>query len=486
MHEDLAYVVDHIYVPSAQIHSPIPSHAGTATGCSSVPLSQPTVSGFDAIRSILYGNRIAGVYASVFSDHVDEVFQLLDAHGLQVSLLLPLREMRIKFLQHLIHGDYYMYSHNSDASTVCSRFGCHAVSRGHQSAVDISHSVLRQVELSCANNISTQDLIMLVESSGLCGPFHNTKNLRQKLVSSLRQYVSNLIVTTDIQRALPRHFDPLNDLFHGFEHMSVGALSAVAERHGIVVPINRKRTAPGRKYLRELIVNHTTDGSCLRRGHEACDEIAESVVSEDEQYMVHESEKISLYKSLKYTLPRSLLLSLLASENIDHDSSGNLASLRHSLQNHICHLERSQCKAQSGAGEDEELLRLRSFAIDNWPQPVSPDLKEKIIGLFQEATSSSTLAKGVCGSCAESIKQSDMQYIDKNDIDFSYLSRPDYARNNNEAEHDPFWLQYVGTGMKVPNHPEFLRILLSIQMLFSMIKKLMLLLFPCVRIVISI
>lgn len=417
--------INKLHVVPTPIHDAIPSHAPVVQGCSRDVIVPPTVSAFSFLKSIFYGYRVNGVCNSIFTTSSEDLHSMLLDHGLQTHPDLSVRDNRYKLLQHLIHGDCYLFAHRTaaDCSSHRDRHACFSVAQGTANSAEISSMIDTLVTNSTSVNINTGDLISLVESTGVQGPFHNPRNLRNKLLSSFHRYSQQILGTTELQKLLPRHFDPLNDLFHGFQDMPRGALMAVIERHGIELPSKKGQRQISCKELRNCIVQHVTDGSCLRgRNREACDDIAESVLFDaeclDSDHPL--AQTIALFRSLKKSLPRVSLQRMLKLHNIEHDGDGDLASLRVSLQDHIRKLTLS-LKDDIMCSAKKHLEDQRHEAVSNWPQTPSDSFKNKIVKLFHEQTSSATLKREVCASCSEYAFASDCTHCRINDIDFSLL-----------------------------------------------------------------
>lgn len=159
------------------VHNTIPSHIGVAVSNSHDKLHRPTIDSYTYLKSIFLGQRSAGVNASTFTDSLPVSQDLLGYHALQCSASMTFCDDRNKLLQHIVHGKCFAFSRNCHASSQFARVGCHSVAVNEATPLGIPKTVAIVIEESSANNISTQDLIILVESIGVHGPYHNPKDL---------------------------------------------------------------------------------------------------------------------------------------------------------------------------------------------------------------------------------------------------------------------------------------------------------------------
>jgi hypothetical protein len=97
---------------------------------------------------------------------------------------------------------------------------------------------------------------------------------------------------------------------------------------------------------------------------------------------------------------------ILTSLDIDHQPSDPLRVLREKLRAYILflrkgkHIEREQ---QAVYGETTRFNEQVKQIHESWPQLVPQALKDKIIKIFRERTSSEALTTFTCASCAETV-----------------------------------------------------------------------------------
>jgi hypothetical protein len=137
----------------------------------------------------------------------------------------------------------------------------------------------------------------------------------------------------------------------------------------------------------------------------------------------------ALYGSKLTLVPLRRLLSTL---NVPYIISDSLRELRKKLKLYITNLrrgkriERSKQEKDADQARFEEELRNLRFS---WPQVISQKLKDKIINLFREQTSSEALATFTCASCAEAVSMRSHCSLSLSEFDFNILKRPDLKTN---------------------------------------------------------
>jgi hypothetical protein len=144
-------------------------------------------------------------------------------------------------------------------------------------------------------------------------------------------------------------------------------------------------------------------------------------------------------------LARLPLQRLLHALDIDFDATDDVRHLRRYLKRYTTDLK-SKISAQHATEQHEverasiqtKLEKIRA----EWPTLVQQSLKDKIITLFREQTSSKALKTVTCASCAESCLLSQSHQVNVRDVNLDILKRPDHRlqRNSSSDIVDPTWL----------------------------------------------
>jgi hypothetical protein len=124
--------------------------------------------------------------------------------------------------------------------------------------------------------------------------------------------------------------------------------------------------------------------------------------------------------------------------DIEYSHSDTLHDLRKKLKEHISILrkgKKAEIRSETNRRQKEETRafyenEFKKIAA-SWSNSVPQSLKDKVINLFCEQTSSETLATFTCASCAESASLRTHCSLTLNDFDNTLLRRPDL--NTNEA-----------------------------------------------------
>ena len=89
LNRHIVYALKDPVIPETVIHDTVPSHRGVQVGCSSVPMTAlPDVHGYQYVKAMFYGNRVAGACVHLFSPDKGVIYQLLQSHGINFGLLL--------------------------------------------------------------------------------------------------------------------------------------------------------------------------------------------------------------------------------------------------------------------------------------------------------------------------------------------------------------------------------------------------------------
>lgn len=109
-------------------------------------------------------------------------------------------------------------------------------------------------------DITTEDLLLIVESTGDQAPYEKRLNLRRRVISSLETFVSRCRRQTR-RATVDQTSDPFGDLFMGFEGKHRPVLESIMNHHGLLVG---QQTKPSSEQMREAIVSHIASAHCVR------------------------------------------------------------------------------------------------------------------------------------------------------------------------------------------------------------------------------
>ena len=184
--------------------------------------------------------------------------------------------------------------------------------------------------------------------------------------------------------------DSISSFFAPLERMNIISLHGLAKRHGLDPATARNMSA-----LRDDLVTHFTLGLCKISSAHACSSIMHESA---ENVNTAESLKIHILSTIRKTIKRKPLHRLLELHDVPFQANDSTSALRRHLRKHISTLKKGKRSVQSGHEHAAALNTIR----DEWPRLVSSSLKQKLVSMFRDATSSEALAEFTCASCAES------------------------------------------------------------------------------------
>lgn len=406
--------------------------------------------GLSLLKDVLLLQFRTGVRASVFSDDSSQLLSILKLHGI-CYVPNTIRECKIMILQHLLNGDCMRHEHlcHKEKNTATSRpdrTACRALSAGFCDPQNFIEGLLNIVTEATTQEINTDNLLLMVESTGQPQLDHPHQNLRRQLLRRLKMHCAHtghrVLMNTPA-------FDIFHDLLVGFEQCNFATLASIMARHRITVPSHVKMK---RENMRSAILTHISEGHCIINGRNMMNsESSESInitgdtpggcedvctVIDPQSNISDEEMKITLLETLNNELPRLPMLHLFKIQNIEHCVKDSLKTLRKRLQKYIDSLK-ERCESSKNAN-----FRRNTEENSKWPQKIPESLKDKIASLFMEDTSSNNLRTFTCVSCGEARLLSQKVTVNSREMCLSPLHRPDhrYGFNKTDTIVDEVWL----------------------------------------------
>jgi len=171
-------------------HGPHPSSSSSCPTIATEPLpfSMPTSNGEDILRDMLLSRRLTSIRASVLHCSEGHLRKVSSLHGLDVSCCLKVRDIRIRLLYHIINGDCFpQCCESSQPAPDCS--ACLCVAANFRSSLEITSFVVNLLKKATPSQITTEELLVVVESTGNQLPYENQKQLRRRVFVSLQAFV---------------------------------------------------------------------------------------------------------------------------------------------------------------------------------------------------------------------------------------------------------------------------------------------------------
>ncbi|KAJ6543192.1 hypothetical protein DFH09DRAFT_1088894 [Mycena vulgaris] len=407
---------------------------------SSTPMNNMFKSSLDIIRDIFLGHHITRSRTSVFHSDLPAIQHALQLHRIPHSDM-TLIECRRALIHHIITGACYDNPLNTGdvpPSSAHLELGtCRAVSQGYVSAADVSEAALKVILDADHKQMLTENYCHVAAAMNITTS--GTRNICFKLRAAIREHLMKISQEESDNRSSAS----VADFFNSFESYRKPVLVAIAAFHRIELP--EKATV---EHTRTKITEHIISGHCaqfagshssnslppdisLSDCADVCKEWKVNVIHPDLQVHI-----LSAFNGSNLTL--NPLRRILSGLNIEHTNSESSRELKNKLKSYISMLckgkrvERATDKraednhikkTEARARYDEELGKI----IASWPQLVPQSLKDKVINIFRDQTSSEARATFTCASCAES--SSLPLLIVSDEFNGGILMRPDLKLN---------------------------------------------------------
>lgn len=400
-----------------------------------------------SLKDILLGRLCAGTRASVFTDHLLQLQTSLKLHGF-THAPDSVRECKVMVLHHLLNGDCMRYAHlchNTEGAARPDRTACQVLRRGFCDPQDFVEAIVSIATTAKATDLSTDNLLLMVESTGQTQLVRPRENLRRKLIQNLINHCTHTRHRSTMHTPA---FDVFHDLLNNFEQCNSATLMSVMGRHRISAPSHKKLT---REDMKQAILTHILDGDCIMKStglpqihaenaqasHVGCEDVQRTI--DPASVLPDQEMKIALLEALKNELPRLPMLRLFKIEKIDHNPQDSLKTLHRKLQEHIDSLKSSGNTPQVHGISDPQA------PIAPWPHKIPQSLKDKVASLFLEDTSSVKLKMFTCTSCGEACLTSNRINVASKDISLIPLHRPDRRPKLKDPETviDEDWLTSI-------------------------------------------
>lgn len=229
----------------------------------------------------------------------------------------------------------------------------------------------------------------------------------------------------------PPTSSPVKHPFDTLVDMSLVALEDVARSHGLAAQIQGLR----KDAIVDVLIDHATEGYCTSYHTFNVSGCADdTLLAVDDVAAEPHDMIISILEGVLSSKVRKLkaLRSILSAQDVDWCTDDTVRELCSKLKSRISELK-SLCRRAEKRLKQNIVYEQRRLEEDtridanldsirhDWPQLVTSELKEKIVDLFKEQTSSQTLASFTCAVCAESCLASDKAVIPASDIDVDRL-----------------------------------------------------------------
>jgi hypothetical protein len=183
------------------------------------------------LKDVLLRRFRTGVRASIFSDDPSQLQSILKIHGLSHGPS-TIRQSKIMILQHLLNGDCMRYGHlchNTEDTPRPDCTACRALSAGFSDPQNFIEGLLNIVTGATTQEIRTDNLLIMVESTGQPQLDRPHQNLRRQLLQRLKMHCA--YTGHRVSMNTPA-FDIFHDLLFGFKPHERDDFQAAVYSHG--------------------------------------------------------------------------------------------------------------------------------------------------------------------------------------------------------------------------------------------------------------
>src|SRR6266545_378424 len=179
----------HIYQTSSRHESEQCASSSSSPTAESVPHTLPT-SGEDILHDMFLSQCVTSIGASVFHSSVEHLRKVCSLHGLHVNSCSNVRDIKIRLLYYIINGNCFgQCCEPSHPSPDCS--ACLCITTNFLSSFSITSFVVNLLKASTPSQVMTEQLLLIVESTGNQAPYENWLYLHRRVVASLHAFIQH-------------------------------------------------------------------------------------------------------------------------------------------------------------------------------------------------------------------------------------------------------------------------------------------------------
>ena len=194
-----------------------------------------------SLKDILLGRMCAGIRASVFTNHLLQLQTSLKLHRF-THAPDSIRECKVMILHHLLNGDCMRYAHlchNTEGAAHPDHTACQVLHHGFCDPQNFVEAIISIATMAKVTDMSTDNLLLMVESTGQTQLVRPCENLCRKLIQNLNKHCAH---TRHCSMMHTPAFDVFHDLLNNFEQCNLATLMSVMGRHHISAPSHKKLT----------------------------------------------------------------------------------------------------------------------------------------------------------------------------------------------------------------------------------------------------
>ena len=287
--------------------------------------------------------------------------------------------------------------------------GCREVVSGEK----WSHPIgIKMIDLTCQwvdeGKLTTDDLGYICEAlDGVTYAGQQRRSLLSKLANRRRLLVSALDVASASLEDTARNVGSSSKL---------STVRATCAAHDI--PVSQ---SDDRADLVDKVFEHVAGGNCAEKHAAGCERVMEEA-SPAVSDVIH--AQLSVLHCLEQALSTNQLRKVLDLHGIAFDDGDSKRKLKFRLRTYIRQLQNGKVREADAERELAERLQKLEVLRKNWPKLIPPQMKERLISDFKDATSSNALASFTCACCARELLLKERQCKNLADVNISKLRAP--------------------------------------------------------------
>lgn len=190
----------------------------------------------------------------------------------------------------------------------------------------------------------------------------------------------------------------------------------------------------GKEGLTNAFIEHVAFGKCAENLGPGCDQFAKEANLTTTDVLAAQA---GILARMKETLTTRQLQRVMELHGIYYNPSDSRKRLKQRLGWYIQGIEKGKVGEHDAERLRVERLHKLEEVRKNWPKLVPPQLKERIVKDFRNATSSTTLATFTCACCARELPVKDHQRKTHTEVNMDVLSGPSVHWRDDETRPPP-------------------------------------------------
>jgi len=147
-------------------------------------------SGHSILHDMFFSQRVTGIRASIFRCSEVHLRKLCSLHGLDISCPSNVRHLKLRLLYHIINGDCFA-QRCEQSSPLPDHLACLCVAGTFPSAMSITSFVVGILKDSSPAQLSTEHLLLIVESLGDQSRYEQRSHLCRRVFKSLETFLTH-------------------------------------------------------------------------------------------------------------------------------------------------------------------------------------------------------------------------------------------------------------------------------------------------------